>query len=217
MHWIDILIFLVYLLMVLGIGIFFHYKNKNQEEYFIGDKKIKSWHIGLSVVATDVGGGFSIGLGGLGFVMGISGSWMLFTGLIGAWLSSVLLIPTIFRQFNLSKVYTFPQVLKHVFGSRVAFLAGLISFIGYLGFTASQLLAGAKLAKGTFPQIELHHALIVMGIVAVVYTSFGGIKAVIYTDTVQWIILMLGLIGVGIPLAYIKLGGYQEIVQYLPN
>jgi solute:Na+ symporter, SSS family len=110
MHWIDILIFLVYLLMVLGIGIFFHYKNKNQEEYFIGDKKIKSWHIGLSVVATDVGGGFSIGLGGLGFVMGISGSWMLFTGLIGAWLSSVLLIPTIFRQFNLSKVYTCPQV-----------------------------------------------------------------------------------------------------------
>jgi len=38
-----------------------------------------SWHIGLSVVATDVGGGFSIGLGGLGFIMGLSGSWMLFT------------------------------------------------------------------------------------------------------------------------------------------
>jgi SSS family solute:Na+ symporter len=51
---------------------------------------MSSWHIGLSVVATDVGGGFSIGLG-LGFT-GISGSWMLFTGLLGAWLSAVFLI-----------------------------------------------------------------------------------------------------------------------------
>ncbi len=50
---------------------------------------MKSLHVGLSVVATDVGGGFSIGLGGLGFVMGISGSWMLFTGLVGAWLSAI--------------------------------------------------------------------------------------------------------------------------------
>jgi SSS family solute:Na+ symporter len=48
---------------------------------------MSSWHIGLSVVATDVG--FSIGLGGLGFTMGISGSWMLFTGLLGAWLCSI--------------------------------------------------------------------------------------------------------------------------------
>jgi SSS family solute:Na+ symporter len=51
---------------------------------------MSSWHIGLSVVATDVGGVFSIGLGAW-FTMGLSGSWMLFTGLLGAWLSAVFL------------------------------------------------------------------------------------------------------------------------------
>lgn len=60
------------------------------------------------VVATDVGGGFSIGLGGLGFVMGLSGSWMLFTGLIGAWVSAVFLIPRVSRMKNFKELYTFP-------------------------------------------------------------------------------------------------------------
>ncbi|PJB24361.1 MAG: sodium:solute symporter, partial [Elusimicrobia bacterium CG_4_9_14_3_um_filter_62_55] len=52
-------------------------------------------HVGLSIVATDVGGGFSIGLGGLGYAIGLSGSWLLFTGLVGAWLSAVFLIPRV--------------------------------------------------------------------------------------------------------------------------
>jgi SSS family solute:Na+ symporter len=50
---------------------------------------MSSWHIGLSVVATDVGVDSQLVWGGLGFTMGISGSWMLFTGLLGAWLSSI--------------------------------------------------------------------------------------------------------------------------------
>ena len=71
-------------------------KNKSQEDYYVGSRKMSSLHIGLSVVATDVGGGFSIGLGGLGFLIGLSGSWMLFTGLVGAWISAIVLIPRIY-------------------------------------------------------------------------------------------------------------------------
>src|SRR5665647_2993707 len=92
-HWIDLTIFVVYLIVMLGVGVFFMRKNSTIEDYYVGGRNMSAGHIGLSVVATDVGGGFSIGLGGLGFVMGISGSWMLFTGLIGAWLSAVILIP----------------------------------------------------------------------------------------------------------------------------
>lgn len=175
-----------------------------------------SGHIGLSVVATDVGGGFSIGLGGLGFAMGLSGSWMLFTGLIGAWLSAVLVIPRVIDKAHKVKLLTFPQLLLDTFDKRVALLAGIISFIGYLGFTSSQLLAGAKLAVGTFPEMSINQALIIMGVVAVVYTVFGGIKAVIYTDTFQWLLLMGGLIFIGIPLSYNALGGYDKIVAHLP-
>ena len=69
MHWIDIVIFIVYFLAMLGIGFFFFKQNKNSDDYYVGGRDMGSLHIGLSVVATDVGGGFSIGLGGLGFLM----------------------------------------------------------------------------------------------------------------------------------------------------
>ena len=66
MHWIDLSIFIIYMLVMLGVGFFFLRKNKGADDYYVGGRSMNSFHIGLSVVATDVGGGFSIGLGGLG-------------------------------------------------------------------------------------------------------------------------------------------------------
>ena len=147
---IDIIVFIIYFSAMLGVGIYFFKKNKNLDDYYVGGRSMGSWHIGLSVVATDVGGGFSIGLGGLGFLIGIAGSWMLFTGLIGAWLSAVVLIPVISRLSQKHKLLTFPQIFSHFYNNKVAMVAGIISAIGYIGFTISQLLAGAKLASATF-------------------------------------------------------------------
>ena len=196
---------------MLGIGFYFHKKNKDVDDYYVGGRNMKSWHIGLSVVATDVGGGFSIGLGGLGFAIGLSGSWMLFTGLMGAWLSAVVLIPKVKRLSDRYNMLTFPQIFEHFFNWRVALLAGIISAIGYIGFTSSQLLAGAKLASATFTPLNLNSALLIMGAIAIVYTVLGGLKAVIYTDTVQWIILMTGLIFIGLPFSYKAIGGFEAI------
>lgn len=211
MHFIDLGVFVVYMLAMLGVGFYFLRQNKNTDDYYVGGRKMNSWHIGLSVVATDVGGGFSIGLGGLGFIMGLSGSWMLFTGLIGAWLSAVLLIPKISSLSRRFQWLTFPQIFEHFYNSKVALLAGIISAIGYMGFTASQILAGAKLASASFQGLDLQIALLVMGTIAIVYTVMGGMKAVIYTDTIQWIILMGGLIFIGIPLGYLAVGGWAQI------
>jgi SSS family solute:Na+ symporter len=211
MHWIDLTIFLLYMIGMLGFGVFFLRRNKGADDYYVGGRNMNSLHIGLSVVATDVGGGFSIGLGGLGFVMGLSGSWMLFTGLLGAWLAAVFLIPKVKGNPVFDKAFTFPEVFKHYFNARVALVAGIISAIGYAGFTSSQILAGAKLATGTFADLNLQTALIIMGSVAVVYTVMGGLKAVIYTDTVQWTILMIGLVFIGIPISYKAVGGWQAI------
>jgi SSS family solute:Na+ symporter len=216
MHWIDISIFIIYMLGMLGVGFYFMRRNASTEDYYVSGRNMGSWHIGLSVVATDVGGGFSIGLGGLGFIMGLSGSWMLFTGLLGAWISAVVLIPKISRLGSLKKLYTFPQLFEHFYDGRVALLAGIISAVGYLGFTSSQILAGAKLASAAIDGVDLQTALYIMGAVAVVYTVLGGLKAVIYTDTVQWIILMGGLIFIGIPMAYLAVGGMSAIRAALP-
>lgn len=215
MSWIDISIFCIYLLAMLGVGVYFMRKNSSTDDYYVGGRKLSSIHIGLSVVATDVGGGFSIGLGGLGFAMGLSGSWLLFTGLVGAWLSGVLLIPRVSNLARKKEFLSFPQFLEFVFDKRVAFLAGIISAIGYMGFTSSQILAGAKLASSTFSSLTINQALLIMGIVAVLYTVLGGLKAVIYTDTVQWLVLMSGLVFVGLPFAYISIGGYEAIVSSL--
>lgn len=209
------IIFALYFTLMLGVGVYFFRRNKNVEDYYVGGRSMGSWHIGLSVVATDVGGGFSIGLGGLGYLIGIAGSWMLFTGLVGAWLTAVVLIPKVSKLSQKHKFYTFPQIFEHFYNKKVALIAGIISAIGYIGFTSSQLLAGAKLASATFVEIDMETALIIMGIIAVVYTSIGGLKAVIYTDTIQWIILMAGLVFIGIPVSYNAIGGYEVIKETL--
>ncbi|MDN3667959.1 sodium:solute symporter family protein [Echinicola jeungdonensis] len=217
METIDLIIFVVYMILMLGVGFYFMRSNKGQDDYFVGGRSMGSWHIGLSVVATDVGGGFSIGLGGLGFAMGLSGSWMLFTGLLGAWLAGVFLIPKVKQNPAFAKFYTFPQIFKYLFNRNVAIVAAIISFVGYLGFTSSQLLAGAKLAAGTFRGLDINLALLIMGVIAVVYTVLGGLKAVIYTDTVQWIILLMGFIFIGLPVSYFYVGGWKEISETLPD
>lgn len=221
MHIVDLTIFLLYFLMILSVGFYFYRRNKDKEDYYVGGRNLPASHVGMSIVATDVGGGFSIGLGGLGFVMGISGSWLLFTGLVGAWLAAVLTIPRIKKIDSLHKMLTYPDFLRHRFGEKVAFIAAIISGIGYLGFTSAQILAGAKLAAGTvFNDIAflepLDLALYVMAGIVLIYTVLGGIKAVIYTDTVQWIILLGGLLFLGVPFSLIEAGGLQSLRNALP-
>lgn len=214
-HWIDVTVFIIYLLTMMVVGFYFLRRNSSDEDYYVGGRNLNAGHVGLSVVATDVGGGFSIGLGGLGFAMGISGNWMLFTGLLGAWISSVFLIPRIYNIAHEQKFLSFPQVLGYFYNKKVAFIAGFISLIGYIGFTSSQILAGAKLASATFPTVGLEVAILIMGIIAVAYTTVGGIKAVIYTDTIQWLILIVGLCCIGIPIGYFTIGGWEGITENL--
>ena len=216
MHVVDYTLFGLYLCGMLAIGARFFRGSASEEDYFLGGRTMNPTHIGLSVVATDVGGGFSIGLGGLGFAIGIAGSWMLFSGLVGAWLSAVLLIPRLHPLSRRLRFLTFPDLIRHAYGSTAALLAGLISAAGYLGFTASQLLAGAKLSTAVFPSVSLPTSLAVMGVIVVAYTVLGGLKAVVFTDTIQWIILLGGLSLVGIPAAYLAIGGWEGIVAVLP-
>src|SRR6056297_2685840 len=139
MHPVDLSIFIFYIVGLLGFGYFFFQRNKSGDDYYVGGRKMKSYHVGLSIVATDVGGGFSIGLGGLGFVMGLSGSWLLFTGLLGAWLSAVFIIPRINAVDKKQGMLTYADFLRYRHNNSVALLAAIISAIGYLGFTGAQV------------------------------------------------------------------------------
>jgi solute:Na+ symporter, SSS family len=223
MTWLDYLVFFVYMVGVIGIGVFFFLRNRNIDDFYVGGRGLSAGHIGLSIVATDVGGGFSIGLGGLGYLMGLSGSWLLFTGLLGAWLVAVLIIPKIKRLDNQHQFLTFPQFLKSIYGGQTAAVAGIISGLGYLGFTGAQVLAGAKLMTGTIvPDTvwglsPMLFSTILIGLIIIVYTAMGGLKAVIYTDTIQWIILLSGLIFLAIPFGLIAVGGWSAMKAALPE
>jgi solute:Na+ symporter, SSS family len=141
MHYIDLGIFVGFMLLMLGIGYYFMHQNKNQDDYFVGGRKIGSWHVGLSVAATDDGGGFSVGLGGAGFLMGKSISWMLFTVLLGGWLAGVFLIPRIKQDKALANFYTFPQIFEYLFSKKVGLVAAFISLIGFRGHTPDEAIA----------------------------------------------------------------------------
>src|SRR5690625_7603088 len=73
------------------------------------------------------------------------------------------------------------------------------------------MLAGAKLASGTFVGLDHITALYIMGAIVIIYTALGGLKAVIYTDIFQWILLILGLVFIGLPFAYLVIGGLEGI------
>ncbi len=222
MHWLDYLIFSLYMAAILAVGYYHYRRNSTEEDYYVGGRNVPPTALGLSIVATDVGGGFSIGLGGVGFLMGLSGSWLLFTGLVGAWLTAVFLIPRIKKVDQAHGMMTFPDFLRHRYGPWVALLAAAISAIGYLMFTGSQIRAGATLASETVLRIvpfgwdSYHFSLYAMAFIIIVYTVMGGIKAVIYTDVVQWIVLLFGLIALAIPLALHRIGGLEALRTALP-
>ena len=158
----------------------------------------------------------------IGFLMGLSGSWLLFTGLLGAWLSAVFIIPRIKRIDAAQRFLTYPDFLRYRYSGSVALVAATISGIGYLGFTGAQMLAGAKLAAATilpgnpFDISPVTFALVVIGAITILYTVIGGLKAVIYTDTLQWILLLSGLILVTIPVTLVKIGGFGALRENLP-
>lgn len=215
MHWIDFGIIGIYLAAMLGVGFFFLNRQKSVDQYFVGDRKMGVGHIAFSVVATDVGGGFSIGLGGLGFAMGLSGSWLLFSGLLGAWLAAVILIPTVKRLGDRHGFLTYPDYLEKRFDSKTRLIAAIVSGIGYAGFVGAQVLAGAKLGSAVF-DVSILTAVLLMAGVAVIYTSFGGLQAVIYTDSIQWVILLGGLLFFALPFSYVEIGGWEVIHASLP-
>jgi SSS family solute:Na+ symporter len=117
---------------------------------------------------------------------------------------------------------TYPDFLRFRYDDRVALTAAVISGIGYLLFTGGQILAGARLASETaitsapFGWDPFQFSLFLIGLIVIAYTSLGGIKAVIYTDCVQWIILVLGLGGLAIPLAIRRVGGWAALRAALP-
>ncbi len=186
--WIDYSIIVVYIIALVAMGFYFSRKDKNSEDYFVGGRKVPWWAVGLSLYAT--------GTSAISF-MAISGrtystDWLYFTsvffGLLLAGVIAVILVPLI-RRLNVTSTYEYLELRFHV---SVRLMGSLICILTQLGSRMAVVLFLPALALSKVTGIGVVESVFAMGFIATLYTYLGGIKAVIWTDVVQVIILLGG-------------------------
>ncbi|MBN8828974.1 MAG: hypothetical protein J0H68_09735 [Sphingobacteriia bacterium] len=209
---IDLLIVGVYLAATLFYGIYKGRNVKTVKEFAVGDGKFIAPVLLATIAATWIGGGSTFGSVESVYKYGIS-YFVIFLGDV----ISVLIISEIF----VSKIYKFKglisagEIMESFFGKPARVITGISSTFIAAGWLGLQIIAIGYLFHSFFNITPFTGALIGSGIV-VIYSAFGGIKSVTYTDIIQFYAL-----AIGIPLAcYLgleKVGGYQGLIQQLPT
>ena len=166
-----------------------------------------------STAATDLGGGFSIAMGGLGFTLGISGSWLIAISGLSVVMVSFLLVPRLKIWSDQSQGLTTGDLFTDRFDLKTGRLAALVIALSWFSFVGGQVIAGGKLLQVTMT-MDLSLAIFVSGLVILGYTAMGGLKAVIYTDVFQMAVLFVGIVLLLVPLGLIKVGGLGAVIAH---
>lgn len=185
----DIIIICSYFFLVLAIGIWVGMKTTTGEDLFLGGRTLTWGVIGCSLFASNISSTTLIGLTGAAYSTGISASNY-------EWLSGVplILMAAIFIPIYLkARITTVPEYLEMRYDVRSRKTFSLVTIvISILVDMAGGLYAGAVVLQVFFPNIELWQTTLLLAVVAGLYTAFGGLKAVVYTDALQAVILILG-------------------------
>jgi len=216
---VDALMMILYFLGLLAIG-FYIMKSKKEkgeaESFLAADRNMNLLQTTGSAAATDLGGGFSIAMGGLGFTLGISGSWLIAVSGLSAVFASLALVPKLKKWADDVKGITTGDLFATRFDEKTGFIAAILVGLSWFAFVGGQIIAGGKLVAGTMG-LDLTTAIIIAGAVVLAYTIMGGLKAVIYTDVFQMIILFIGVILLMVPIGWVKVGGWQGMVEAFAN
>ncbi|MEL6605118.1 MAG: sodium:solute symporter [Cyanobacteria bacterium J06614_10] len=189
---IDWAIVAVYAAILVGIGVAASRKQNNTEEYFRGSQQLPWWAIGFSIIATSFSGAALLGGAGEGYNNGLLYLQLQVGDLIGYGLVIALFLP-FFVGLNLTTAY---EYLERRFDSKTRVL-GSICFLLFVIARLGGLLYAASLAVSTVVNIPLSAAILLVGIVSIVYTMAGGIAAVVWTDVLQFVMVFVGL-GAGV-------------------
>ncbi len=188
-HTIDITIVISYFVLVLGIGFWISRSTKTGEDLFLGGRSFGWGLIGLSLFASNISSSTLIGLSGAAYTTGIVNSvyeWMSGLPLI---IAALIFVPLYLK----SKITTIPEFLEKRFDRRSQlFFSAVTIFSTILIETAGALYAGSLVLQAFFPSLVLWQTALVLAIIAGIYTAFGGLKAVVYTDSIQAVILIVG-------------------------
>ncbi|XP_022444207.2 sodium/myo-inositol cotransporter 2 isoform X3 [Delphinapterus leucas] len=187
----DIAVLVLYFLFVLAVGLWSTVKTKRDtvKGYFLAGGDMVWWPVGASLFASNVGSGHFIGLAGSGAAAGLSVTAYEFNGLF-----SVLMLAWIFLPIYISgQVTTMPEYLRKRFGgNRIPIiLAVLYLFIYIFTKISVDMYAGAIFIQQSL-HLNLYLAIVGLLAITALYTVAGGLAAVIYTDALQTLIMLIG-------------------------
>jgi len=215
LQFLDYVAMFAYFLVLIWIGISVvrsrNEKNK-YDSFLAADRNMNLLQTTSSAAATDIGGGFSIAMGGLGFTLGVSGSWMIAVSGLSIVMVSFLMVPKVKRWSDKVKGLTTGDLFAARFDRKTGTLAAVVIGLSWFTFVGGQIIAGGKLLQVTL-NMNLTVAVLVSGAVILAYTTMGGLKAVIYTDVFQMLVLMIGIVFIAVPIGLIEVGGWSAMAQ----
>lgn len=204
----DLVTFVGFLVLVIGVSVYASRKEDNEEDYFLAGRGLSWWLIGLSLIASNISSEHFIGMSGKGFSLGLaiaSYEWMAAITLI---IVAIFFLPRFLR----SGIYTIPEFLEYRYNRTARTIMAGFMLLFYIFVTLATVLYSGALAINAIFEVDLTLAIWVIGLIAGAYTVYGGLKAVVWSDLIQGTALLLG----GLLVVYLgleKVGGFDKFVE----
>ncbi|MEO0469224.1 MAG: sodium/sugar symporter [Bacteroidota bacterium] len=203
---IDYVVFALYAAIIMGIGLWVSRdkkgESKNASDYFLASKSLPWWAIGASLIASNISAEQFIGMSGSGFRLGLaiaSYEWMAAV--------TLLIVAYLFLPIFLKKgIFTMPQFLEMRYDNRVRTILAIFWLLVFVFVNLTTVLHLGALAMEKIMGANYWVAIIGLSLFAIVYSLYGGLKAVALTDVVQ----VVFLIGGGLLTTYFALDAYSE-------
>lgn len=216
----DLIVLIAYLLGMMGFGIWIanREKSENTRDYFLASQALPWWAIGGSLIASNISSEQILGMNGSGFELGLAiASYELMAA------ATLLLVGKFLLPVFLKKgIYTMPQFLEQRYDGRVRSLMSIfwVALFVFVNVTSVMYLGG--LAMESLLGLPLIWGIVGLVIYSATFSIFGGLKAVVWTDVVQVIVLVTGgAVAAYSVLAYVGDGsfiaGLTELYQKTPE
>ncbi|MCM1364204.1 MAG: sodium/proline symporter PutP [Faecalibacterium sp.] len=208
----ELLAFIFYFAVVLGIGLIFMFKSRGggEEEYFLGGRSMGPWVTAMSAQASDMSGWLLMGFPGSILAFGMGQVWIgigLALGTIANWIFVAKRLRNFSKAANDS--ITLPQYLNNRFSANnraLQIICAIVFLVFFTLYVASSFVAGATVLTTVVPQLAGKEsiALLIFALIIIAYTFSGGFKAVCWTDFFQGIMMLVALLAVPIIILVMK-------------
>ncbi len=179
---------IVYFLFIVGIGVFSAFQVKKPDDYYVAGKRAGLVPVSGSLLATILGGSAVLGTIELSQKTGWPALWFLFSAALG-----LFVLAPVSKYVRRYGNFTLPELLGRFYGKKAETIASLIIPLAWLGIVAAQIIAAAKILNG-LDSITYQQAALISGAVFIVYTLLGGQWSILKTDTLQSVLIVVGLI-----------------------